>query len=281
MFVTWTPAGEREADLNQPGSTLAAPPDDIQSLTDDRSKADHRPSSIAGAELMPHWLSVADSGMLRSSRSPPLEDGQGGEDGKVSHPTLPTLANNIDSAAVHFTDFGAGLCEACSSESPRSSMLSGRCEKALGDLVTKPSKARSSHEYLDNRAVEATKIAKAVKCKETSKTNIRIDQVRESYYPIAISTISELALKQILTAWINTCCPQKQTNFPYGGGIDAQRSLSEYGYEGHYTAPPWWPTDSGWEGIDHESQGCRHKGPHHVNRFGTIACFLFCVRMLD
>lgn len=260
---------------------MTAPQYDIQSLTDDRSRADPRHSSIAEPKLRPRWQSVTDSGMPLSPRSWPLEDGQDGENGKVSHPISPILANNIDLTAVNFTDLGASSSKARSSESPRPSMPSTHCEEALGDLITKPSKARSSQEYLKGRDVEEPKTTKAVKFKETSITNIRIDQVRESYYPIAISTISELALKQILTAWINTCCPQKQTNFPYGGGIDAQRSLSEYGYEGHYTKPPWWPSDSGWDDVDHGTQGCRHKGPHHINRFGIIICLLSCVRMLD
>lgn len=97
---------------------------------------------------------------------------------------------------------------------------------------------------------------------------IRIDQVKKTYYHAAICSMSQLALKDVLTALINVCHPQKQSQYPYNGGRSRLRSLTEHGYEGHYTMPDYWPSDKGWNSIDGIVRGCRHKEPYHLNRFG-------------
>lgn len=108
---------------------------------------------------------------------------------------------------------------------------------------------------------------------ETETQMIRIADVYPYYYDIAFRTINQLAIKDILKAWIKFCHPGKQTNFPYNGGKagphrdgnpGSDASLAEYGYLGHHTSPDYWPSDKNWSA----GMGARHREPDHVKKAG-------------
>ena len=105
---------------------------------------------------------------------------------------------------------------------------------------------------------------------ETELLQIRIDQAEE-YYERSFRSVGQLVCKDIGTAWIRACHPRKQTRHPYNGGKFEdwkERSQEEYGYEGHYTKPDYWPNDvpvdDDWTG----QKGVRHVEPHHLLKPG-------------
>ena len=107
---------------------------------------------------------------------------------------------------------------------------------------------------------------------ETRRAALRVDRIQDFYYKSAFTAFSGLAMKDILDAWISSCCPTKQTRYPYNGGELAQKSMTEYQYEGHYTKPPFWPPDAGWndpEGV----RGCRHRSVHHLKKPGILRLY--------
>lgn len=103
---------------------------------------------------------------------------------------------------------------------------------------------------------------------ETDLQQIRIDEA-PSYYDKAFRSMKQLCCRDLARAWIRYCHLKKQTTHPYNGGIrnpNTARSMAEYGYEGHFTKPDYWPSDEGW-GL-HTGVGVRHKEPDHLDRAG-------------
>lgn len=101
----------------------------------------------------------------------------------------------------------------------------------------------------------------------TEVKRIRVDSLLE-WYRSAFSSVSQLATKEILKAWIKVCVPKKQSRNPYNGGHTAAQSMAYFpGYKGHFTMPDWWPEDEGW---DHSggATGCRHTEPDHIRMPG-------------
>ena len=101
---------------------------------------------------------------------------------------------------------------------------------------------------------------------DTELLYIRIDEAA-GYYIEAFRSINQLAIKDILKAWIRVCHPKKQSKYPYNGGKDGKReeSKAEYDYDGHYSRPDYWPCDENWNG---KKGGVRHREPDHLYKNG-------------
>ena len=102
---------------------------------------------------------------------------------------------------------------------------------------------------------------------ETEMKWVKVSDLHHEYYTTAFRSINQLCCKDISKAWIRVCHPKKQTTHPYNGGKTGRRSKSEFRYQGHYTAPDYWPSDENWDGLPVPS-GCRHKEPDHVKKPG-------------
>ena len=102
---------------------------------------------------------------------------------------------------------------------------------------------------------------------ETEMQWVKVSDLHHVYYTTAFRSINQLCCKDISKAWIRLCHPKKQTTHPYNGGKTGRRSKSELRYQGHYTAPDYWPSDENWDGLPVPS-GCRHKEPDHLKKPG-------------
>ena len=102
---------------------------------------------------------------------------------------------------------------------------------------------------------------------ETEMKWVKVSDLHHEYYTTAFRAINQLCCKDISKAWIRLCHPKKQTTHPYNGGKTGRKSKSEFRYQGHYTAPDYWPSDENWDGLPVPS-GCRHKEPDHVKKPG-------------
>ena len=101
---------------------------------------------------------------------------------------------------------------------------------------------------------------------ESELQTIRYDEIHELFYVPYLMWVGQLPCKDIAKAWIKMCHVRKQSQYPYNGGPIAQRerSMRDFGYEGAYTKPDWWPSDWGWE----QGFGCRHIEPDHQKKKG-------------
>ncbi|KAL8913428.1 MAG: hypothetical protein Q9171_001721 [Xanthocarpia ochracea] len=85
------------------------------------------------------------------------------------------------------------------------------------------------------------------------------DKAIEDHFIKGLCQVGQLTLRKVLKAWVKVKQPQKQTNFPYNGGKNAEEQNPRN--PGLLTAPDWWPDQDGWP-----DKGCRHKEPDHIKK---------------
>ena len=93
---------------------------------------------------------------------------------------------------------------------------------------------------------------------------ISVARLWDDFYLFAFKALGQLACKAIAKVWIKTCHDRKQTSNPYNGRNTRQESLRDYGFQGAFTAPSYWPPFEGWE----NGEGCRHREPDHILKSG-------------
>lgn len=106
---------------------------------------------------------------------------------------------------------------------------------------------------------------------ETELCLVRVDDLG-GYYDKAFRSLCQLCCRDLLKAWIAYCHPKKQTDNPYNGGKDAERSMAEYGEknQGYLSRPDYWPSD----------EGIRHKEPDHLLKNGLSVYQLVLMLLL-
>lgn len=94
---------------------------------------------------------------------------------------------------------------------------------------------------------------------ETELWQIRVEDLGD-YYVKNFRSLNQLCCKDILKAWIRYCHEHKQSDNPYNGGKDAERSMAEYGEKnkGQLSKPDYWPSN----------KGLRHTEPDHLHKHG-------------
>ncbi len=104
-----------------------------------------------------------------------------------------------------------------------------------------------------------------------SSVAIRVDDVVEldGIMDTRLQLMQQTSCKLVAKAWIKVHEPQKQTKYPYNGGILQEEAIRQYGGKnlGELTKPPWWPSTEGWP----NNGGCRHREPDHLKKPGMLS----------
>lgn len=106
-----------------------------------------------------------------------------------------------------------------------------------------------------------------------SSVAIRVDDAVEldTIIDTRLRQMQQTSCKSVARTWIKSYEPQKQTKYPYNGGILKEEVIRQYGDKnlGELTKPPWWPSTEGWP----NNGGCRHREPDHLKKPGMLLLF--------
>jgi len=104
-----------------------------------------------------------------------------------------------------------------------------------------------------------------------SSVAVRVDDVTqlEGIVDTRLRQMQQTGCKLVAKAWIKVHEPQKQTKYPYNGGVLKEEATRWYGDKnlGELTKPPWWPSTEGWP----NNGGCRHREPDHLKKPGMLS----------